>query len=72
MFRCRKCGLKVHLMTFGYGKTICPSCYEGEEKFIFFDEGYWLNRLLSRMHKRARRRQVVTLTMERRMNSGAS
>lgn len=50
-FKCRKCGLRVHLMAFGYGETICPDCYEGEEKFIFFDESYWLNRLLSRMQK---------------------
>jgi len=46
-FTCIKCGRKVHALTFGYGTTICPDCYEGEQPFIFLDEGYWLNRLLS-------------------------
>ena len=39
-------------MTFGYGTTICPSCYEGEKNFLCFDEGYWLNRLLSSIRRR--------------------
>jgi len=34
-------------MSFGYGETICPHCYDGEEKFILMDTGYWLNRFLS-------------------------
>jgi hypothetical protein len=38
----------MHLMSFGYGETICPQCYDGEKQFIFLDKGYWLNRLLSR------------------------
>lgn len=37
----------MHLMSFGYGETICPRCYDGEKQFIFLDDGYWLNRLLS-------------------------
>jgi len=51
-FTCIKCGRKVHAMTFGYGTTICPSCYEGEKNFLCFDEGYWLNRLLSSIRRR--------------------
>ena len=35
-------------MSFGYGETICPNCYDGENNFIFLDKSYWLNRLLSR------------------------
>jgi hypothetical protein len=35
-------------MSFGYGETICPRCYDGEKRIIFLDDGYWLNRLLSR------------------------
>jgi len=51
-FTCRRCGLEVHALTFGYGTTICPDCYEGEEDFLRLDEGYWLNSLLSRLIKR--------------------
>jgi hypothetical protein len=36
-------------MFFGYGKTICPSCYEGEQPFLFFDDDYWLNRFMARL-----------------------
>ena len=36
-------------MTFGYGAAICPECYEGEGGFLFFDGGYWLNRVLMRL-----------------------
>ena len=35
-------------MSFGYGKTLCPVCYNGEDDYIFPDYGYWLNRLLYR------------------------
>ena len=45
-FVCRKCGKHVYLMSFGYGETICPRCYEGEDEFIFPDMTLWLNRLL--------------------------
>ena len=37
----------MHIMSFGYGETICPRCYDGEEKLILMDKGYWLNRFLS-------------------------
>jgi hypothetical protein len=33
-------------MSFGFGKGICPSCYNGEDVFLFFDQSFWLNRLL--------------------------
>lgn len=35
-------------MSFGYGTTICPNCYNGVGKIISLDQGYWLNRLLSK------------------------
>ena len=38
----------MNLLTFGYGNAICPQCFDGEEKIIFLDNGYLLNRLLSR------------------------
>ena len=37
----------MHLMSYGYGETICPRCYDGEEKFIKMDRSYWLNRFLA-------------------------
>lgn len=46
-FDCIKCGRRMHLMSFGYGDTICPRCYDGEKQIIFLDESYWLNRLIS-------------------------
>ena len=36
-------------MFFGYGETICPNCYEGEQPYIFFEESYWLNRIIARL-----------------------
>lgn len=36
-------------MCFGFGEAICPDCYEGEEKFLFFDNRYWLNRIMARV-----------------------
>ena len=50
-FECVKCGRHVHLLSFGYGKTICPNCYDGETEIISLDNGYWLNRLYSRLSK---------------------
>jgi len=47
-FTCIKCGRKVHALTFGYGTTICPDCYEGEENFLILDENFLLNRLIAR------------------------
>jgi hypothetical protein len=46
-FECKHCGKNYHIMTFGYGQIICPDCYNGEKQFIFFDNTYWLNRILS-------------------------
>ena len=34
-------------MSFGYGEVICPRCYEGEREFIFLDNSFFLNRLLT-------------------------
>ena len=48
-FTCVKCGRHVHLLTFGYGKTICPNCYNNETEFISLDNAYWLNRLYSKL-----------------------
>lgn len=36
-------------MTFGYGKVICPECYGGEQPFIFFDDRFWLNRVMMKL-----------------------
>jgi hypothetical protein len=33
-------------MCFGFGTAICPGCYQGEQPFVFFDDSYWLNRLM--------------------------
>jgi hypothetical protein len=35
-------------MSFGYGESICPDCYDGEQPFIFLDDSFWLNRVLAR------------------------
>ena len=48
-FICLKCGTKQHLMTFGYGDMTCPKCYSGEQPFYYFDDTYWLNRLMMRL-----------------------
>ena len=43
-----KCGRGVRLFTFGYGATVCPDCYRGEQPFVFFDDRFWMNRFLMR------------------------
>jgi hypothetical protein len=50
-FTCRKCGHQFNTMTFGYGTAVCPQCYRGEEQFIFFDQSYWLNRIMAKLVK---------------------
>jgi len=50
-FVCVKCGRVMHLMMFGFGGVVCPRCYNGEERFIFLDENYCLNRLIGRAIK---------------------
>lgn len=47
-FVCTKCGNTYQFYTLGFGTCICPKCYDGEKKFIFFDESYWPNRWLIR------------------------
>ena len=47
-FVCVKCGRGVRLFTFGYGATVCPDCYRGEQPFVFFDDRFWMNRVLLR------------------------
>ena len=47
-FVCVRCGREFHLSTFGFGRAFCPDCYRGEGDFIFFDDGFWLNRLMMR------------------------
>ena len=37
-FKCIKCGRICYSLTFGYGKCICPDCYNGETSFIFFED----------------------------------
>ena len=58
-FECIKCGIHIHLLSFGYGKTICPNCYDGETEIISLDNGYWLNRLYSRISK------IATVNLEK-------
>jgi hypothetical protein len=48
-FTCIRCGRTLHIMTFGFGKSICPDSYRGEESFLFFDQRYWLNRIIARI-----------------------
>ena len=45
-FICRHCGQFFSIPSFGFGEIICPDCYSGEESFVFFDNTYFLNRLL--------------------------
>jgi len=48
-FVCKSCGREFYVMFFGYGKTICPDCYDGELPFLFFDGGFWLNRITAQL-----------------------
>ena len=45
-FTCTKCGRVFSVMHFGYGKTICPDCYDKGSQLLEFDNSYWLNRFL--------------------------
>jgi len=47
-FTCIRCGRIHHIFIFGFGKSICPDCYQGERSFLFFDQSYWLNRIITR------------------------
>ena len=49
VFTCRKCDREFHAFSLGYGDVICPDCYNGETSFIFYDNTFWLNRLLTRL-----------------------
>lgn len=33
-------------MSLGFGMAVCPDCYEGEQKFIFINKNYFLNRII--------------------------
>jgi len=45
-FVCIKCGKTWYSFgSFGFGRMICPECYEGEQPWFFPDMSYWLNRL---------------------------
>ena len=48
-FVCVRCGERFLALSFGFGKSICPRCYDGKRSFLFFDDGYWLNRLMSKL-----------------------
>ena len=52
-FTCIKCDNQVQLMTFGFGDTVCPSCYAEESPLVRLDESYILNRIIKRMTHRA-------------------
>jgi hypothetical protein len=51
-FTCVRCGSDINIMSFGFGASICPSCYVNESPFLFLDTEYWLNRMLTRLYKR--------------------
>ena len=51
-FTCVKCGNDINIMSFGFGTSVCPSCYVNESPFLFLDKGYLLNRMLARLYKR--------------------
>lgn len=48
-FTCIKCKKLFRTMSFGFGEAICPDCYQGEQPFLFFDESYLLNRIITRL-----------------------
>ena len=48
-FTCVRCGREFHVMTFGCGTAVCPDCYSGEQPFLFFDDGFWLNRVMMKI-----------------------
>ena len=43
-FVCLKCKKELNAMWFGYGAALCPDCYNGEEKYVWFDDSFVLNR----------------------------
>jgi len=45
------CGEEYNGLFFGFGEIICPDCYEEDQQFLFLDNGYWLNRLTTRLNK---------------------
>jgi hypothetical protein len=46
-FICKRCGRELYTMSFGFGEAICPDCYSGERQFLFFDDSYLLNRIIT-------------------------
>jgi hypothetical protein len=48
-YHLQKVQKKVHVITFGFGEAICPKCYSGEERFLFYDDTYWLNRIFMKI-----------------------
>jgi hypothetical protein len=48
-FTTMRCGREFNTMTFSYGETICPDCYNGEKQFLFHDQDYWLNWLTTKL-----------------------
>lgn len=47
-------------MTFGFGTAVCPDCYDGEQPFLFFDDGFWLNRVMTKILDRRESRSPVS------------
>ena len=47
-------------MTFGFGTAVCPDCYDGEQPFLFFDDGFWLNRVMTKILGRRESRFPVS------------
>lgn len=66
VFICSKCDRELHTTYFGYGETICSNCYNGETSFIFLDNTFWLNKMLTRLfHTRALQLKNVVLEPNR-------
>jgi len=47
-FTCISCGRRVFLYSFGYGKTICPDCYRGQNELIYLNDNFFLNRIMNK------------------------
>ena len=45
-FTCIKCGRVFSVMHFGFGKAICPDCFNKDTQLLEFDQTYWLNRFI--------------------------
>ena len=45
-FDCVICGERFFVMSFGFGRSICPRCYGGKSPFLVLNDAYWINRIV--------------------------